>query len=301
MQHVPCSNPSLAVFELHLRYVASTLSGSFDRHQDQNARQSRAFLINDNSCGARRYFHHAARHDQSRAMHMAMPMPPPMHSVARPFLASRFCISCSSVTSTRAPEAPTGWPIAIAPPLTLTLEVSQPRSLLTAQAWAAKASLASIRSRSPMFQPAFFSAARDAGIGPVPMILGSTPAWPHDTMRPRIVLPSLAACLAVISTTAAAPSLMPEALPAVTVPSFSNAGFSLAIASTVAPWRGYSSSATMMSPLRDLMVTGTISSLNLPAFCAASALFCEWTANSSCWERVIWYWRATFSAVLPMW
>ena len=88
-------------------------------------------------------------------------------------------------------------------------------------------------------------------------------------------MPSLAACLAVISTTAAAPSLMPEALPAVTVPSFSNAGLSLAIASRVAPWRGYSSSLTMMSPLRDLMVTGTISSLNLPAFCAASALFCE--------------------------
>ena len=126
-----------------------------------------------------------------------------------------------------------------------------------------------------MFQPAFFSAARDAGIGPVPMILGSTPAWPQDTMRPSTFLPSLAACLAVISTTAAAPSLMPDALPAVTVPSFSKAGFSLAIASTVAPWRGYSSALTMMSPLRVLMVTGTISSLNLPAFCAASALFCE--------------------------
>src|SRR6185437_8059364 len=155
---------------------------------------------------------------QSRAMHMAIPMPPPMHSVARPFLASRFCISCSSVTSTRAPEAPTGWPIAIAPPLTLTLEVSQPRSLLTAQACAAKASLASMRSRSPMFQPAFLSADRDAGIGPVPMIFGSTPACAQDTMRASGVLPSLAASLAFISTTAAAPSLMPEALAAVTVP-----------------------------------------------------------------------------------
>jgi hypothetical protein len=30
-------------------------------------------------------------------------------------------ISCSKVTSTRAPEAPIGWPIAMAPPLTLTL------------------------------------------------------------------------------------------------------------------------------------------------------------------------------------
>ena len=61
-------------------------------------------------------------------------MPPPMHNDAKPFFASRFCISCSSVTSTRAPEAPIGWPSAIAPPLTLTLPVSQPRSLFTAQA-----------------------------------------------------------------------------------------------------------------------------------------------------------------------
>ena len=98
--------------------------------------------------------------------HMAMPMPPPMHNVARPFLALRFCISNSSVVSTRAPEAPIGWPMAMAPPLTLTLEVSQPRSLLTAQACAANASLASIRSRSSFFQPAFLSAAREAGIGP---------------------------------------------------------------------------------------------------------------------------------------
>src|ERR1700694_221336 len=99
-------------------------------------------------------------------MHIAMPMPPPMHSVARPFLASRLPISCSSVTSTRVPEAPIGWPMAMAPPLTLTLPVSQPRSLLTAQACAAKASLASIRSRSAIFQPAFLSAAREARMRP---------------------------------------------------------------------------------------------------------------------------------------
>ena len=39
--------------------------------------------------------------------------------------------------STRAPDAPIGCPSAIAPPLTLTLEVSQPRSLFTAHACAA--------------------------------------------------------------------------------------------------------------------------------------------------------------------
>ena len=50
---------------------------------------------------------------QSEAQHfskmVATPWPPPMHRVARPFLASsRFCISCSRVTMMRAPEAPTG-------------------------------------------------------------------------------------------------------------------------------------------------------------------------------------------------
>jgi hypothetical protein len=36
-----------------------------------------------------------------------------------------------------------------------------------------------------------------------------------------------------------------------------------------------------------LIVTGTISSLNLPAFCAASAFCCEAAANWSCCSRVI--------------
>src|SRR3954469_213146 len=118
-----------------------------------------------------------------RSTHIAMPMPPPMQSVARPFLASRFCISCSSVISTRAPDAPIGWPSAIAPPLTFSLAGSNPRSLPTAQACAAKASLASMRSRSAIDQPAFLRAARLAGIGPDPMIAGSTPAVAQDTMR----------------------------------------------------------------------------------------------------------------------
>ena len=104
-------------------------------------------------------------------------------------------------------------------------------------------------------------------------------------------------------TTAAAPSLMPEALPAVTLPSLSNAGFRLAIASSVvAVLRGYSSSANMIgSPSSTGSRPATISSLNLPAFCAASALFWLATANSSCSSRVTAYSFATFSAVTPMW
>ncbi len=130
----------------------------------------------------------------------------------------------ASVVSTRAPDAPIGWPMAMAPPLTFTLAVSQPISLFTAQAWAAKASLASMRSRSETSQPAFLSAARLAGIGPEPISAGSTPAWAQEAMRASGVSPRALASSAVISTSAAAPSLMPEALAAVTVPSLAKAG-----------------------------------------------------------------------------
>ena len=58
--------------------------------------------------------------------------------------------------------------------------------------------------------------------------------------------------------------------------------------------------STTTSPLRVLMVTGTISSLKRPVFFAASALFCEAAAKASCSARAIWYFCATFSAVLPM-
>src|SRR5512136_1962330 len=109
--------------------------------------------------------------------------------------------------------------MAMAPPLTLTLLVSQPRSLFTAQACAAKASLASTKSRSLADQPAFSSALRDAGIGPEPMTFGSTPAVAHDVILAIGLSLRFLASFAVISTTAAAPSLMPEALAAVTVPS----------------------------------------------------------------------------------
>ena len=71
---------------------------------------------------------------QGCSTHIAMPIPPPMHSVARPFFAFRRFISCSRVTRIRAPEAPIGWPMAMAPPFTLTLAMSRPSSLATASA-----------------------------------------------------------------------------------------------------------------------------------------------------------------------
>ncbi len=133
------------------------------------------------------------------------------------------------------------------------------------------------------------------------MIDGSTPQVAQETMRASGSTPRLLASSAVIRTRAAAPSLMPEALPAVTVPSLSKAGRSLARLSAVTPALGCSSLLTTTSPLRVLMVTGTISSWKRSAFCAASALFWDLAANSSCSSRVICHFLATFSAVLPMW
>src|SRR6185369_13824768 len=160
-----------------------------------------------------------------RSTASATPMPPPMHSEARPFLALRRAISCSSVTSTRHPDAPIGWPSAIAPPLTLIFDVSQPISLLTAHACAANASLISIRSRSEAFQPAFSSAFFDAGTGPMPMIAGSTPDDANALIFAMGFSPSACARSALITSTAAAPSFKPDAFAAVTEPSFANAGF----------------------------------------------------------------------------
>ena len=98
------------------------------------------------------------------------------------------------------------------------------------------------------------------------------------------------ASAALISVTAAAPSLRPEALPAVTVPSLEKAGLSFANTSAVVPARGYSSvSKTNVCvaglgadfalgeapfPLVHAVMftsTGIVSSLNLPPAMAASA------------------------------
>ena len=223
-----------------------------------------------------------------------------MHRVARPFFAPDRFISNRSVVRMRAPEAPMGWPMAMAPPLTLTLAGSRPSSLTTHRLWAAKASLDSIRSKSATVQPAFSSAFFEAGIGPVPMIDGSTPAVAEAAMRARGSSPRAFASSALISTRAAAPSFRPEALAAVTLPSLAKAGRSFCISSRVAPWRMYSSWSTTTSPFLPGMTTGAISSANLPAFCAASALCWLARANSSWASRVMPHLSAMFSAVWPM-
>ena len=94
---------------------------------------------------------------------------------------------------------------------------------------------------SSTVMPDLSSALRTAGTGPIPMMAGSTPATPRVCQRSRGVRPSSAAFSADMMTTAAAPSLMLEALPAVTEPSRLKTGRNCASRSMVVSSRGPSS------------------------------------------------------------
>ena len=100
------------------------------------------------------------------------------------------------------------------------------------------------------------------------MISGSTPALAVETSLARGLIPSSLALSAVMRTRADAPSLTPDALPAVTVPPFLKAGFMAASFSMEMSLRGCSSVSMMIGPFLVSMVTGTISSLKVP-FCMA--------------------------------
>ena len=56
-----------------------------------------------------------------------------MHRVASPFLTSLVIISFIKVTTILDPDAPIGWPKAIAPPFTLTISFGIFNSLITAK------------------------------------------------------------------------------------------------------------------------------------------------------------------------
>ena len=81
-------------------------------------------------------------------------------------LASRRSSSCSAVVISRAPVLPTGWPSAIAPPLTLTRSGSGWCTLSQDSTTEANASLTSNRSMSPMVMPLRSSTRSVAATGP---------------------------------------------------------------------------------------------------------------------------------------
>ena len=140
--------------------------------------------------------------------------------------------------------------------------------------------------------PARSRSLRTAGIGPIPITRGSTPATAEATNVPSGLDTHLGRALSLAITSAAAPSLIPLAFPAVTVPPARNAGFRPASASAVVCGRGCSSTRT--SP------TATSSSSKRPAACAAAQRSCERTANASWSSRDTSHRSATFSPVSPI-
>src|SRR5712691_6603996 len=142
----------------------------------------------------------------------------------------------------RAPEAPMGWPSATAPPLTFTFSGLSLSWRVTAIAATEKASLSSTKSTSlSRFQPVFVSSFSTASTGAIMTHFGSTPLTACATMRAIGCFPRRAALRSLVTIKAAAPSLVPGALPAVTVPSLLNAGFSFASTSNDVSSRGDSS------------------------------------------------------------
>src|SRR5919204_5460055 len=196
--------------------------------------------------------------------------PPPRHSATTP----RFPPVCrsvwSSVTRRRAPEAPMGWPSAIAPPRGLNFSSGIASSLRTASI-PAKASLTSNESTSATSHPVFSSRRRSASAGARRNSSGSRAACACATTRASGRKRRSRARDALATTTAAAPSLSFDALPAVTVPPSLNAGLSFASASRDVS-RGVSSlDTTTGAPFGWATSTGTISSSKSPRRCASSA------------------------------
>ena len=132
------------------------------------------------------------------------------------------------------------------------------------------------------------------------MISGGTPATPQDTTRARGFRPRRRASSASATTSAAAPSTMPLALPAVTNESFPKEGFNAANPSSVVSGRMWSSASTVTVLRPWETSTGTISSLKTPALTAAAAAFWLRKAYASMASRVMPWRRARLSEVCAM-
>ena len=134
----------------------------------------------------------------------------------------------------------------MAPPFGLSWRsMSMPRCLADGSTWAANASLISTWSMSSIVRPARASAWRRRldRAEAHDLRVQRRHARRHDAGQRRDARAPTAR-VSDITTTAAAPSLSGQALPAVTLPSGRNTGCSVASFSTVVPARGPSSSVT---------------------------------------------------------
>ena len=147
-----------------------------------------------------------------------------------------------------------------------------------------------------------------ASTGPMPISSGGTPRTAKPTKRASGWAPDCLRKASETTSTAAAPSVICEALPAVTVPPSLKAGLSWASPSAVVS-RRIPSSAVKRSVRRCSLPftrptvstsTGTSSSWNLPASWAAAARRWLSAAKASWSARETAYFSATSSAVMPI-
>ena len=135
-----------------------------------------------------------------------------------------------------------------------------------------------------------------AGIGAVSMMTGSSAASTAVCTRATGVRPSSAAFSLVVMSSAAAPSLICELLPAWITPSGLNTVLSLARPSRVPPRRKPSSVSTTVP---SSSFTGVICPAKRPSSVAAAAFAWEASEYSSSWARVWPQRSAIISAPIP--
>src|SRR5262249_50949641 len=222
-----------------------------------------------------------------------VPSPPPQHIVTSASLLSPRASWWRAVVTRRAPVAPTGCPMAMAPPLGFTRSMSGLSSRSHASTTEANASLISIVSMSDIAKPVRSNSRRVASIGPVSISTGSTPTRHSSTKRARGRRLSSLAFAAVISSTAAAPSVICDDDPAVCTRSARATGLSAASASRDVSRRPSSRSTRCVVPAglpsssRSGASMGTTSPSNRPSCHARCARSCEASPKRSHSSRVI--------------
>ena len=117
----------------------------------------------------------------------------------------------------RAPDAPSGWPSAIAPPQGLSCSSAAPVSRCHISGTDAKASFTSQWSIRSSERPLFASTRRVAGTGAVSISSGSSPRTSKATKRARGTRPRSLAVFSLVISSTAAPSVIWEEFPAVTL------------------------------------------------------------------------------------
>jgi hypothetical protein len=123
-------------------------------------------------------------------MMVVIAIPAAAHSVIKPVFTSRRAISSSTVPRIIAPVAPSGCPMAIEPPLTLTRSCEMSKWRMKRMTTEAKASLTSNKLMSLMDIPQRFKSFSVQLAGPVNMIAGSLPMQVNPRPRDQSGLPA---------------------------------------------------------------------------------------------------------------